>query len=965
MSHPAIHMADDDELTFDQSVINELDKVETYEDRREHEAEVYAEYIRTMGLKGQDLDGNEEEFHETEKEELAEQYAAQISILACEIPALAIKEAIRAAVNDWRMHGKTRYEMNMMKKRDFKYGVKENDKEKKKKEDALSEEFERFGKANYGGIDEYPTPYVRDYKYKNYELTLKSIHPKLDNYSSLGIVDLGNQLIGDDKLIKLCDVLYRCPVITLILTKNSITDEGMEKFASILRNFKRLKELNLSHNNITDKGVELMFSPNYYPPLLQVLHMSFNPLTNKSAYHIGGMFSAERHCALDSLYLGGKLGKVGFGDDFIRVLVAFLCAPNARPLKLLNFPESGITDDGFAALATLITCSNTIETLNISKNSLVSTTGRSHLITALRCNQSIKLFYLRQCGLNRTERGLFMEASASKSPLTWHEQTLLALLCAREYDNCIRSKYKLDLLITNKWEMQPPPPWPNLYNAAHCGAFTNVDMKFFQSYLTRDNLQILPVDVIATLKHIVRVVPLVDTLIAGCDKADEYLGEVTNKFLTDGTLNFTAMEAQNFIIRECDRDRAYRRENLVTKRAMCQNIFDTYITYQKTVMGLIEAADQGWNKQKQEKCKFTSNHVSMALEDYNAGLVGFGESLEHYMGKVHELKLITNKNDISKAIPYSRNLLVAGSYTHFLYTEWPEVEYTNRIRRQRQELADAMKAMKEARKKKSGKANKVGKRFQITLGIKALDEQERLDGGSVETSLPSKEKRDKKDGPKEPFMNKAARRQSNFIVDQANRRASSMQPSMIKRQASMLASTNEDHVVSAKVEPNEEQIKYLAMLAEANNAEFEDDKVVHYISVFRPSYEKQLMFKKLNTFEINGKARDKALLGLNRNNRRYNIRPVELSLLPVQGVKPDETVTTVNSEGKPKFLPVYFEDEDVRNEPVGSFSKVDVTRLLVSMEDRAMLRQEQRRNHRSILLRLIPDYEELPPDFTG
>ena len=346
MSHAVAPAQDDDELTFDQSVFLELDDAETYQDRRDHEAVVYAEYIRTMGLRGRDLDGNEEEFHETEKEELAEQYAAQISILACEIPALAIKEAIRAAVNDWRMHGKTRYEMNMMKKRDFKYGVKENDKEKKKKEDALSEDFERFGKANYGGIDEYPTPYMRDYKYQSYDLILKSIHPKLANYSSLEVVDLTNQLIGDEKLVKLCDVLYRCPVINLILTKNGLTDEGIGKFATILRNFKRLKELNLSHNNISDEGIELMFSANYYPPLLQILHLSFNPLSNKSAYHIGNMFSPDRHCALDSLYLGGKLGKIGFGDDFIRVLVAYLCAPNARPLKLLNFPESGITDDG-------------------------------------------------------------------------------------------------------------------------------------------------------------------------------------------------------------------------------------------------------------------------------------------------------------------------------------------------------------------------------------------------------------------------------------------------------------------------------------------------------------------------------------------------------------------------------------------------------------------------------------------
>ena len=430
----------------------------------------------------------------------------------------------------------------------------------------------------------------------------------------------------------------------------------------------------------------------------------------------------------------------------------------------------------------------------------------------------------------------------------------------------------------------------------------------------------------------------------------------------------------------------------MSKRAMCQNIFDTFIAYQMTVLGMTEGSDQdGWNKQKVEKCKFTSNHVSMALEDYNAGLVDYGETLENYMGKIHELKLITKKNDISKAIPYSKNLLGAGSYTHFLYTEWPEVEYTSKIRRQRQalthslthsitpslthslthsltqELADAMKAMKDARKKKQTKACKIGQRFQIVRGIKALDEQKRqatLSSACIADSVSSKEKDETQS--KDVFMNKAARRQSNFIVDQANRRASTAalaRSSLLKHQASVVSTKNEDVIVEKK-ESSEDHIKYLAMLAEANSADFEDDKVVHYITIFRPSYEKQLMFKRLNTFELSDPTRKKSLLGLSRNNRRYNIRPVQLRLLPVQGVKPEDTLTTT-SDGKSKFLPLYFEDEDARNEPVGSFLKVDTTRLVVNMEDRAMLRQEQRRNNRSILLRLIPDYEELPADFIG
>ena len=58
------------------------------------------------------------------------------------------------------------------------------------------------------------------------------------------------------------------------------------------------------------------------------------------------MFLPDRSTALRHLYLGGSLGKKGFGDDFLRVLVAFVTAPDCKPLETLHYPEGNLSDQG-------------------------------------------------------------------------------------------------------------------------------------------------------------------------------------------------------------------------------------------------------------------------------------------------------------------------------------------------------------------------------------------------------------------------------------------------------------------------------------------------------------------------------------------------------------------------------------------------------------------------------------------
>ncbi len=161
---------------------------------------------------------------------------------------------------------------------------------------------------NMSDFQIYPNAFTRDYCKKAFEeSTLKFLHERLWSFEFIRCIDLSNLLIGDDGFGQFCSGLERCPVETLVLTGNNITDKGLEPFAELWRSLFRLRYLFLSDNKFTDVGIMNMFHTTRYSPTLRHLNVSKNRIGVRAAAFIGMMFLEERVSELEELVLGIKV----------------------------------------------------------------------------------------------------------------------------------------------------------------------------------------------------------------------------------------------------------------------------------------------------------------------------------------------------------------------------------------------------------------------------------------------------------------------------------------------------------------------------------------------------------------------------------------------------------------------------------------------------------------------------------
>lgn len=106
---------------------------------------------------------------------------------------------------------------------------------------------------------------------------------------------------------------------------NDISNEGMKILSTTLRSLPNLIDLNLSYNKFTDDGFIEFIREDKYPEQLKVLNIQFNLLENKSAYHFGSLLNSKhRKNNLEALFLGGKVGKKGWGNQYFTILMVAL-----------------------------------------------------------------------------------------------------------------------------------------------------------------------------------------------------------------------------------------------------------------------------------------------------------------------------------------------------------------------------------------------------------------------------------------------------------------------------------------------------------------------------------------------------------------------------------------------------------------------------------------------------------------
>ena len=225
---------------------------------------------------------------------------------------------------------------------------------------------------------------------------LKSVEGILDfdlssnNLQSLGCIEIVKLLPGN----KHCQGL--CKVNTLNLSRNKITDKGVQHLSTALTQTNcKLNSLHLDVNNITDKGVEhLSTALTHTNCKLNRLHLGANNITDKGVEHLSKALTHTNCTELNSLNL--RLNKIT--DEGVEHLSTALTHTYCK-LNSLNLGYNNITDQGLKHLATALTHTDCTElnSLNLEHNNNITDEGVEHLSRALtHINCKLNTLYLRE-----------------------------------------------------------------------------------------------------------------------------------------------------------------------------------------------------------------------------------------------------------------------------------------------------------------------------------------------------------------------------------------------------------------------------------------------------------------------------------------------------------------------------------------------------------------------------------------
>ena len=226
--------------------------------------------------------------------------------------------------------------------------------------------------------------------------SLKSVKGILDfdlssnNLQSLGCIEIVKLLPGNKH--------YQgfCKLNTLNLSRNKITDKGVEHLSTALTQTNcKLNSLHLEVNNITDEGVEHLSTVlTHINCKLNSLHLGANNITDKGVEHLSRALTHTNCTELNSLNL--RLNNIT--DEGVEHLCTALTHTYCK-LNSLNLGYHNITDEGVKHLATALMHTNCTElnSLNLEHNNNITDEGVEHLSTALtHINCKLNTLYLRE-----------------------------------------------------------------------------------------------------------------------------------------------------------------------------------------------------------------------------------------------------------------------------------------------------------------------------------------------------------------------------------------------------------------------------------------------------------------------------------------------------------------------------------------------------------------------------------------
>ena len=716
--------------------------------------------------------------HESERLELNEQFYAQVAALSVKVPHAAIAEGIRKTLNTYKLHRKTKQEWNAERVRDFRVFKEQGQPSKPSAEEPLAL-LDAAGGASSHSFADVPTdpiPFLRNYQFDAYDDALRLTNRRHGGYGAIRVLDLAGQLVGDSRLSDLIYQLRRCPLEVLNLSQNNVTDKGMAQLATCLRSLGSLRALVLQHNVFTDAGVESIFQPNTYSPTLRKLDISCNAMGSRAAFAIGRMFRPEVRCELDALLLGGRLGKRGWGDEFLRILVDLLCRRGARPIRVLSYPQAAITADGVRAIASLVVCATQLRTLNLTKNSLQDAASRRMLRDALRASSSVKEVYVGSAGIQRHERAE-LEAAAHEpaTAVTWKEKVDLTYAACKELNACFKLSSALELIITNNWQAARPPAFPTLEpyvatkeDIARAMSITEEDGG------DRDDLQRIasgvPIPVpLVFLASNMRLQASLTRAMGLVDSVCSYITTLKRSYAL--CLNWLRENVDGFRLQGDHRVACRRFQGCeaaaLKKRGFLLGALEkwTSVSLAKIVLGVDGKIRKVREKRAQsyaggraeKKGKINAESVAMCIDDLHSAYIEAGDCLQVLIGVTFAVKLRYQeiqgqllagraafdsskpgavakqaskvRGDLAGLLPYASLLGLAAMYIHYIYVAGPEeIERVQKsiVAFERDQKKQAEVAAKGARRAHLAGRRKVGARLRVLRPWEIEERNERL-----------------------------------------------------------------------------------------------------------------------------------------------------------------------------------------------------------------------------------------------
>lgn len=260
-----------------------------------------------------------------------------------------------------------------------------------------------------------PNNFLRNYKYENFQDTIKLIqHYQYHlQFQFITKLDLSNQVLEDAHIDLLCSGLKRQECLQLLnLSKNKITDKGIYALAQIIRSLSSLKQLNLSWNLFSDYAIKLLTDINYYSSTIEEYNLSYNSLTTISAYYLCLWYTKEYLSYVKRLIIGGLIHfshKHYWGNEFLQLFIGRLLSVEVYRLEELTLHPFNIDESGFDCILLLLFANqNTMKSLNISHNFIYNFYYRQFFL------QMIQFLTL----INKTHENDFYDGTAEGTKIT-------------------------------------------------------------------------------------------------------------------------------------------------------------------------------------------------------------------------------------------------------------------------------------------------------------------------------------------------------------------------------------------------------------------------------------------------------------------------------------------------------------------------------------------------------------------